>query len=58
MTYPEKMNEMTPLHRFGDVDLGRLAVYLCTRDCYATNAIFHVDGGIEQNNSPLPIPDL
>lgn len=27
------------------------------RDCYATNAIFHVDGGLDSNNSPLPIPD-
>jgi NAD(P)-dependent dehydrogenase (short-subunit alcohol dehydrogenase family) len=54
----EKMQEATPLHRLGDVeDLGRLAVYLCTRDCYATNATFHVDGGIDSNNSPLPIPD-
>jgi 7-alpha-hydroxysteroid dehydrogenase len=54
----EKMNESTPLHRLGDVeDLGRLAVYLSTRDCYATNATFHVDGGIDSNNSPLPIPD-
>jgi 7-alpha-hydroxysteroid dehydrogenase len=54
----EKMNESTPLHRLGDVeDLGRLTVYLSTRDCYATNAIFHVDGGIDSNNSPLPIPD-
>jgi NAD(P)-dependent dehydrogenase (short-subunit alcohol dehydrogenase family) len=54
----EKMKELTPLHRLGDVeDLGRLTVYLCTRDCYATNAIFHVDGGIDSNNSPLPIPD-
>ena len=55
----ETMKENTPLHRFGDVaDLGRLAVYLFTRDCYATNAIFHVDGGIDSNNSPLPVPDL
>jgi 7-alpha-hydroxysteroid dehydrogenase len=54
----EKMQENTPLHRLGDVeDLGRLTVYLCTRDCYATNATFHVDGGIDSNNSPLPIPD-
>ncbi len=54
----EKMNESTPLHLLGDVeDLGRLTVYLSTRDCYATNAIFHVDGGIDSNNSPLPIPD-
>jgi len=35
----------------------RLCVYLSTRDCYATNAIFHVDGGIDSNNLPLPIPD-
>jgi 7-alpha-hydroxysteroid dehydrogenase len=48
----------SPLHRLGDVeDLGRLCVYLSTRDCYATNAIFHVDGGIDSNNSPLPISD-
>ncbi|QNI08615.1 SDR family oxidoreductase [Mycobacterium kubicae] len=54
----EKMKEATPLHRLGDVeDLGRLCVYLSTRDCYATNATFHVDGGIDSNNSPLPIPD-
>lgn len=54
----EKMNAATPLHRLGEVaDLGRLCVYLATRDCYATNAIFHVDGGIDSNNSPLPIPD-
>jgi 7-alpha-hydroxysteroid dehydrogenase len=54
----EKMQDNTPLHRLGDVeDLGRLTVYLCTRDCYATNATFHVDGGIDSNNSPLPIPD-
>jgi 7-alpha-hydroxysteroid dehydrogenase len=54
----EKMKDATPLHRLGDVeDLGRLCVYLSTPGCYATNAIFHVDGGIESNNSPLPIPD-
>jgi 7-alpha-hydroxysteroid dehydrogenase len=54
----EKMKEATPLHRLGDVDdLGRLCVYLSTAGCYATNAIFHVDGGIDANNSPLPIPD-
>jgi 7-alpha-hydroxysteroid dehydrogenase len=54
----ELMEQNTPLHRLGNVeDLGRLVVYLSTPGCYATNAIFHVDGGIEQNNSPLPIPD-
>ena len=53
----EKMMAETPLNRLGDVeDLGRLTVYLSTRDCYATNAVFHADGGIDSNNSPLPIP--
>jgi NAD(P)-dependent dehydrogenase (short-subunit alcohol dehydrogenase family) len=55
----EEMKKNTPLHRFGDVeDLGRLAVYLCSRGCYATNAVFHVDGGLNGTNWPLPIPDL
>jgi 7-alpha-hydroxysteroid dehydrogenase len=53
------MKEKTPLHRLGDVeDLGRLVVYLCTRDCYATNAIFDVDGGLDATNSPINVPDL
>jgi NAD(P)-dependent dehydrogenase (short-subunit alcohol dehydrogenase family) len=53
------MRQKTPLHRFGDVaDLGRLVVYLCSRDCYATNAIFDVDGGIDATNSPIDVPDL
>ena len=55
----DKMLELTPLHRFGDVqDLGLLTVYLCSKGCYATNSIFNVDGGIETTNSPIPIPDL
>jgi 7-alpha-hydroxysteroid dehydrogenase len=55
----EQLKEMTPLHRVGEVaDLGRLALYLCTRDCYATSSTFTVDGGIQGPNSELPIPDL
>ena len=55
----DKMRELTPLHRFGDVaDLGRLALYLSTKDCYATSAVFHVDGGIQTHNSPLALPEL
>lgn len=55
----DKLKELTPLHRIGDVaDLGRLAVYLSTRDCYATNSTFVVDGGLQGPNSSLPIPDL
>jgi 7-alpha-hydroxysteroid dehydrogenase len=55
----DKLKELTPLHRVGDVaDLGRLALYLSTRDCYATSSVFNVDGGIQGPNSSLPIPDL
>ena len=55
----EKLKELTPLHRIGDVaDLGRLTLYLSTRDCYATNSTFIVDGGLQGPNSSLPIPDL
>ncbi|OMC36158.1 oxidoreductase [Mycobacterium colombiense] len=55
----EMLKERTPLHRIGDVaDLGRLTLYLSTRDCYATNSVFVVDGGLQGPNSELPIPDL
>lgn len=55
----ETLKSRTPLHRVGDVaDLGRLTLYLSTRDCYATSAVFTVDGGLQGPNSELPIPDL
>ncbi|MDX1886606.1 SDR family NAD(P)-dependent oxidoreductase [Mycolicibacterium sp. 120270] len=55
----EKLKELTPLHRVGDVaDLGRLTLYLSTRDCYATSSVFIVDGGLQGPNSTLPMPDL
>ncbi|MBV8862492.1 MAG: SDR family oxidoreductase [Mycobacterium sp.] len=55
----DKMMQLTPLHRIGDVaDLGRLTLYLSTRDCYATSSVFVVDGGLQGPNSELPIPDL
>lgn len=55
----ETLLARTPLHRIGDVaDLGRLTLYLSTRDCYATSAVFTVDGGLQGPNSELPIPDL
>lgn len=55
----ETITDRTPLHRIGDVaDLGRLTLYLCTRDCYATSSTFIVDGGLQGPNSELPIPDL
>lgn len=55
----EQLKARTPLHRVGDVaDLGRLALYLSTADCYATSSVFVVDGGLQGPNSELPIPDL
>jgi len=55
----QTIKDRTPLHRIGDVaDLGRLTLYLCTKDCYATNSTFVVDGGLQGPNSELPIPDL
>lgn len=55
----EQMNAATPLHRMGDVaDVGRLTVYLCTPDCYATNVTFRLDGGVESSSFPLALPDL
>lgn len=55
----QTIKDRTPLHRIGDVaDLGRLTLYLCTKDCYATNSTFIVDGGLQGPNSELPIPDL
>ncbi len=55
----QTITDRTPLHRIGDVaDLGRLTLYLCTRDCYATSSTFIVDGGLQGQNSEIPIPDL
>lgn len=55
----EQLKARTPLHRVGDVaDLGRLALYLSTADCYATSSVFVVDGGLQGPNSELPLPDL
>jgi hypothetical protein len=28
-----------------------------TRDCCNSRSVFHVDGGIDSNYSPLPFPD-
>ena len=53
------MLEHTPLHRFGDVaDLERFVVYLCSRDCFATNETFNIDGGLDKTNSPVNLTDL
>ena len=41
----------------GQVAIALEALGSFATEGYATNAVFHVDGGIDSNNSPLPIPD-
>jgi NAD(P)-dependent dehydrogenase (short-subunit alcohol dehydrogenase family) len=55
----EALLALTPLHREGDPeDVGLAVLYLCSRGCYATSAIFHIDGGLETSSLPFPLPDL
>jgi len=57
--YKTKLRELTPLGREGDAeDIGLCALYLCSKGCYATGAIFHVDGGLQTTNLPFRLPDL
>jgi len=54
-----KMLSLTPLGRVGDVeDIGLAALYLCSKGCYATGAIFNIDGGLQDTNLPFKLPDL
>src|SRR5262249_17890864 len=57
--YTERLLELTPLKRSGEpVDIGMTALYLCSRGCYATGAILYVDGGLQDTNFPVRLPDL
>jgi 7-alpha-hydroxysteroid dehydrogenase len=57
--YREKLEGLTPLQRSGTPeDIGRAALYLCSKGCYATSAIFHIDGGLQDTNLPFRLPDL
>lgn len=57
--YQEALRALTPLAREGDAeDIGLCALYLCSKGCYATSAIFHVDGGLQTTNLPFKLPDL
>ena len=54
-----RMAGMVPLHRMGDVeDIGLCALYLCSQGCYATGAVFQVDGGIQGPTMGSELPDL
>ncbi len=57
--YKEKLEALTPLKRAGDADsIGLAVLYLCSKDCYSTGSILHIDGGIQETNLPYRLPDL
>jgi len=57
--FRDALLEKTPLKRVGDVeDVGLAALYLCSAGCYATGAIFRIDGGLQDTNLPFRLPDL
>lgn len=57
--YQEKLRALTPLHREGTAeDIGLAALYLLSDGCYASGAIIHIDGGLQDNNLPFKLPDL
>jgi len=57
--FQEKLRSLTPLKREGDAeDVGLATLYLCSRGCYASGAIFNLDGGLQDTNLPFKLPDL
>jgi NAD(P)-dependent dehydrogenase (short-subunit alcohol dehydrogenase family) len=57
--YREKLEALTPLQRPGTPeDIGMAALYLCSEGCYASSAIFQIDGGLQNDNLPFRLPDL
>jgi NAD(P)-dependent dehydrogenase (short-subunit alcohol dehydrogenase family) len=57
--YKQTMESLTPLQRLGDPeDIGLATLYLCSRGCYATGAVFNIDGGLLTSNMPYRLPDL
>ena len=54
------MEEATPLGRIGEAeDVAAAALYLCSRaGGYLTGKVLEVDGGLEQPNLDLGLPDL
>jgi NAD(P)-dependent dehydrogenase (short-subunit alcohol dehydrogenase family) len=58
-SYKDKLEALTPLKSVGTPeDIGMAALYLCSEGCYATSAIFHIDGGLQDTNLPFRLPDL
>ncbi len=59
-TLREAMESSTPLRRIGDpLDIAAGVIYLCSEaGGYVTGKVFEIDGGIEQPNLDMGIPDL
>jgi 7-alpha-hydroxysteroid dehydrogenase len=57
--YKEKLEALTPLRRSGDPEsIGLAVLYLCSKDCYSTSSVLHIDGGLQDTNLPYRLPDL
>jgi len=55
----EGMHALTPLRTHGKPEgVGLGVLYFCSKDCYATGSILQIDGGIQDTNMPIRLPDL
>jgi NAD(P)-dependent dehydrogenase (short-subunit alcohol dehydrogenase family) len=57
--FRDKLHALTPLRTHGDPeDVGLAVLWLCSKGCYATGTIIHIDGGLQDTNLPFKLPDL
>jgi 7-alpha-hydroxysteroid dehydrogenase len=57
--YRDRLKELTPLRTVGDPeDIGLAVLYLCSKGCYSTGEVLHIDGGLQETNLPYRLPDL
>lgn len=57
--FKEKLHALTPLKTHGEPEnIGLAVLYLCSKNCYATGTVLHIDGGLQDTNLPFKLPDL
>ena len=57
--FRDKLHALTPLRTHGTPeDVGAAVLWLCSKSCYATGSIVHIDGGLQDTNLPFKLPDL
>jgi len=57
--FKDKLHALTPLRTHGTPeDVGAAVLWLCSKSCYATGSIIHIDGGLQDTNLPFKLPDL